>query len=258
MNRIRLVHRIFSRSAFSLVELLVAIAVIGLLTSMLLPAVQAARRSASSAQCKNQLKQIALATQMYAEAHKGVMPFHAGEEDLDNILQSAMYALLPFCERNEGIFRCPDDRGSLDSPIPLHESFGSSYKFEGRAYSNPYLPERWALDPKTGLMKKKEAKEQVLRTMTQHNKGVDIKKAAEGKALKMEDKMQTCRIQLVRDPTEPWKAGEAKWSPLRGVYLTRRSHGSHMNVAFVAGNVQSFGSQEEWEIWRGKGWGESN
>ena len=55
---------------FTLVELLVVIAIIGVLVGLLLPAVQAAREAARRMSCKNNLKQLSLATLNFETAHR--------------------------------------------------------------------------------------------------------------------------------------------------------------------------------------------
>jgi prepilin-type N-terminal cleavage/methylation domain-containing protein len=70
-GRLSMIQRL--RRGFTVIELLVMLAIIGILIALLLPAVQAAREAARRAQCSNQLKQIALGIQTYATAH-GVFP----------------------------------------------------------------------------------------------------------------------------------------------------------------------------------------
>ena len=97
----------FKRRAFTLVELLVVIAIIGILIAMLLPAVQAVREAARNTQCKNNIRQIALAAMNYESTNMRFPPgllFESidSQTDTDGTPQEMgiLVHLLPFIEAN--------------------------------------------------------------------------------------------------------------------------------------------------------------
>ena len=73
-------------SGFTLVELLVVVAIIGVLVALMLPAIQAARESARKTACANNLKQIGLGMHAYMLNHKALPPGYVSKvlPDLDD------------------------------------------------------------------------------------------------------------------------------------------------------------------------------
>ena len=63
-----------ARRAFTLIELLTVIAIIGILAAILIPTVGRVRESARTANCSSNLRQITMALKLYAEANKGRFP----------------------------------------------------------------------------------------------------------------------------------------------------------------------------------------
>ena len=106
------------RCAVTLVELLVVLAIIGLLIALLLPGVQAVRESARLMQCQNHLRQIGLALQNYHAAHRKFPP--GGIEVRPQVRNGKQLAwsafVLPFLEQ-PGAYEQVDFRYAFDDPI---------------------------------------------------------------------------------------------------------------------------------------------
>ena len=127
------------RSAFTLIELLVALAIIAVLIGLLLPAVQKVREAASILRCKNHLKQIALASHSFHNAHghlphgsSGLWYYQVGVPNSPRGSDgssggSCLFHILPFVEQ-EAIWRQASARNIEEAhlnvwtaPMPLYK-----------------------------------------------------------------------------------------------------------------------------------------
>jgi prepilin-type N-terminal cleavage/methylation domain-containing protein len=96
------------KRGYTLVETLVAMAIVGLLVALLLPAIQSARESARRAQCKSQLKQLGLGLHHY---HDALRSFPPGLCSTSQMFWSGF--LLPYVEQQTLV-------DSLDAGQPWH------------------------------------------------------------------------------------------------------------------------------------------
>ena len=120
------------RRGFTLVELLVVIAIIGILVSLLLPAVQSAREASRRMACQNNLKQIALSALLYEDQNKSFMPGNSGNPEWTDPRNSCCpwgyfgwpAWLLPYCEAQNVYDSIDFDRQAYAEWIPESGSQG--------------------------------------------------------------------------------------------------------------------------------------
>ncbi len=103
------------RAAFTLVELLVVMAVIAILAGLLLPAVSQAKESGRATACLSNLRQIGLALQMYVQDNQNRMPIMRDRPaGMTNAPGLPSPDLVLSNELNTAqIWRCPSDRKSV-------------------------------------------------------------------------------------------------------------------------------------------------
>ena len=155
------------RAAVTLVELLVVVAIVGLLLSLLLPAIQSAREAARRTVCKSNLRQCGIAMTLYLDRKSGggpqdKFPEAAGlpSQELfirwpaEPIRPSIAAVLGPFTENVREVFRCPSDVSHFVRTGPKADEIKARWDsipeaerpkeyqtvpYEGTSYEYPWL-----------------------------------------------------------------------------------------------------------------------
>lgn len=105
------------RVGFTLVELLVVVAILSVLAALLLPALTRAKESARGTQCRHHLRQLGLAVRLYADEHDDAFPrsqhsaFAHGELPWGrSIAEQLGSSRKAWTNLLNGVYHCPSDR----------------------------------------------------------------------------------------------------------------------------------------------------
>jgi len=157
------------RTAFTLIELLIVVPVLGVLMALLIQMLSSAKAQSNSTICKNHLRQMGMALQMYVHDHDSKYPYWVNP--YDSSLDGAIGAvntrywwakLLPYypIKWTDPAYHCPGYQGAITGELHPFPPFGSyAYNaigvsgaggFESASHGIHYSPDiRFGLGPPT-------------------------------------------------------------------------------------------------------------
>ncbi|EIQ00267.1 prepilin-type N-terminal cleavage/methylation domain-containing protein [Opitutaceae bacterium TAV1] len=116
--------------AFTLVELLTVIAIIGILAAIIIPVTARVREQARTTRCLAQMRQVGSAFLMYVNDNRGYLPVQSTPTAQWDAEGSWTYALFPYVD-NRALFTCPENQTKqVDARVPVNPMY------------NPYVSAR--------------------------------------------------------------------------------------------------------------------
>lgn len=146
-------------AGLTLVELLVVVAIIGVLVALLLPAVQAAREASRRASCTSNLRQVGLAVSNYEDAYRELpmaaygRPYAKFSDNPKDLIGSIFTKLLPFAEQQsvaaqydwDQDWYASDNQAAINAAVPIYRCASSPGESVQRGLRGPAggdFPER--------------------------------------------------------------------------------------------------------------------
>ena len=258
--------------AFTLIELLVVIAIIGILASLLLPALGRAKAVAKRSYCANNLRQINLAAQMYVHDYEDSLPpvFAAAVPDADrwgpgydeespNLLSFGVswYRFLwaDYLERNTNVFQCPGNtqlskmvRRYAKDLRPRFRDFHKRFNYAYGANNHVFVSER-RLDGGHGRKQYDVVADFHSRKVTEIATPSDCLGWGDRPGWVWLTSPWSGKTSLV---FPPWDISLSvnQWpreKPLKYTFPISRRHAGRANMAFLDGHVEH-GSLRDWTL----------
>jgi prepilin-type N-terminal cleavage/methylation domain-containing protein len=132
-----MISRRASNPAFSLIELLTVIGIIGILAALLLPPLAKAKNSARSVACISNLHQIGLALNLYVQDNRDRLPICAGYLPSQMPLLAPVTTTLFSNQKTNKVFLCPADSSIFPQEL-------TSYEWNFWLNGAPYSAPEWA------------------------------------------------------------------------------------------------------------------